>query len=77
MWYNKDAFEKAGLDPEKPPATWNDVIAACRALKAKSATPVPMGSAWPIWIQFEQFAAMHDLRLRHRSRTASTASTPS
>jgi sn-glycerol 3-phosphate transport system substrate-binding protein len=61
MWYNKDAFEKAGLDPEKPPATWNDVVAACRALKAKAATPVPMGSAWPIWIQFEQFAAMHDL----------------
>ena len=61
MWYNKDAFEKAGLDPEKPPATWNDVIAACRALKAKNATPTPMGSAWPIWIQFEQYAAMHDL----------------
>ena len=61
MWYNKEAFEKAGLDPERPPATWNDVIAACRALKAKAATPIPMGSAWPIWIQFEQFAAMHDL----------------
>ncbi len=61
MWYNKDAFEKAGLDPAKPPTTWNDVITACRALKAKNATPTPMGSAWPIWIQFEQYAAMHDL----------------
>ena len=61
MWYNKDAFEKAGLDPEKPPATWNEVITACRALKAKAATPIPMGSAWPIWVHFEQYAAMHDL----------------
>lgn len=26
LYYNKDAFEKAGLDPDKPPKTWEDVI---------------------------------------------------
>ena len=26
LYYNKDAFKKAGLDPEKPPKTWNEVI---------------------------------------------------
>jgi ABC-type glycerol-3-phosphate transport system substrate-binding protein len=26
LYYNKDAFFKAGLDPEKPPKTWEDVI---------------------------------------------------
>jgi sn-glycerol 3-phosphate transport system substrate-binding protein len=61
MWLNADAFEKAGLDASKPPTTWDEVVAACRALKAKAATPAPMGTAWPIWIQFEQYAAMHDL----------------
>ncbi|CAH2600370.1 sn-glycerol 3-phosphate ABC transporter periplasmic binding protein [Rhodovastum atsumiense] len=61
MWYNKDAFEKAGLNPDAPPATWQQVVEACRALKAKSATSVPMTTAWPTWIQLEQYAAMHNL----------------
>lgn len=26
LYYNKNAFEKAGLDPDKPPKTWEDVI---------------------------------------------------
>lgn len=62
MWYNKDAFEKAGLDPAKPPATWDAVVAACQALKAKAPTPSPMTTVWPAWIQFEQYAAIHNLQ---------------
>jgi ABC-type glycerol-3-phosphate transport system substrate-binding protein len=26
LYYNKDAFRKAGLDPEKPPKTWSELI---------------------------------------------------
>ena len=61
MWYNMDAFEKAGLDPEKPPRFWNEVVDACRILKAKNVTEVPMTSAWFSWVHLEQYAAMHDI----------------
>jgi sn-glycerol 3-phosphate transport system substrate-binding protein len=67
MWYNKDAFASAGLDPEKAPATWPEVIAAARAIKAKIGTPAmgavkfPVTSSWMIWVQLEQFSAIHDL----------------
>jgi sn-glycerol 3-phosphate transport system substrate-binding protein len=61
MWYNLDAFEKAGLDPDKPPRTWAEVVDACRILQAKKAVEVPMTSAWFAWVQLEQYAAMHDI----------------
>ena len=64
MWYNKDSFEKAGLDPAKPPTTWQTVVEACRTLKAKaagSASWSPMTTSWPSWIQLEQFSAIHNL----------------
>jgi len=61
MWYNKDAFAKAGLDPDAPPKTWDEVIAAARKLKAANATAVPVTTSWPTWIQYEQYSAIHDL----------------
>ncbi|MBI4840442.1 MAG: extracellular solute-binding protein [candidate division NC10 bacterium] len=36
-WYNKDAFKKAGLDPEKPPRTWEETWAAARKIVATKA----------------------------------------
>lgn len=75
MWYNKDAFSAADLDPEKPPQTWEAFEHALRKIKAKldadAGKPVdqralgsitmPMTSAWFTWIQFEQFAAIHNI----------------
>lgn len=37
MYYNKDAFAAAGLDPENPPATREEFLAAARALTTDSA----------------------------------------
>lgn len=59
MFYNKDAFQKAGLDPNKPPATWPEMIEATKKLKASGST-CPMTTSWPVWAQFEQLGAIHD-----------------
>jgi arabinogalactan oligomer/maltooligosaccharide transport system substrate-binding protein len=36
LMYNKALFEKAGLDPEAPPTTWDEVRDAAKALKSKA-----------------------------------------
>ncbi|MFI0417181.1 ABC transporter substrate-binding protein [Spongiactinospora sp. 9N601] len=34
--YNRDLFTKAGLDPDEPPTTWDEVRAAAKAISAKT-----------------------------------------
>ena len=62
VYWNKDAFTKAGLDPEKPPKTWPETFAVAKKLKAGGANcgVVP---AWITWTQIEQFDAWHNLPL--------------
>jgi len=66
-FYNKDAFRKAGLDPEKPPQTWQEVRAAARKIRAANAANIGFTCAWPTWTQFEQFSAIHDIPLASKS----------
>lgn len=49
MFYNKALFTQAGLDPENPPATWDEFIAAVETLKAAGITPIALGELekWP------------------------------
>ena len=67
MFYNKDAFKKAGLDHAKPPQTWPDLIAAAKKIKAANAVPCAFTTAWPTWAQFEQFSAIHDVPLASKA----------
>jgi sn-glycerol 3-phosphate transport system substrate-binding protein len=67
MWYSKDAFGKAGLDPEKPPATWPEVVKAAETIKAKDAAAIPVTSSWLSWIQLEQYSALHDVPFASKS----------
>ena len=59
-YYNKDAFKKAGLDPDKLPTTWPEVFEAAKKLKA-SGHSCPMTLAWQGWTQLESFSAWHNV----------------
>jgi len=62
-WYNRDAFRKAGLDPQKPPKTWAELRAAAQKIRATNAAPCAFTTGWPTWAQIENFAAIHDVPL--------------
>jgi len=62
-WYNKDAFKQAGLDPEKPPRTWEETWAAARKIVATKAATCGYTMAWPTWTQYENFSAIHNVPL--------------
>lgn len=58
--YNKDAFKAAGLDADKPPATWPEVALAAAKLKA-SGHKCPFTTSWISWTQLESFSAWHNV----------------
>ncbi len=60
LWYNKDAFQAAGLDPDAPPRTWPEVIEAARTLHALDAYDCGLTTAWQSWIHLENLSAYHD-----------------
>jgi len=59
FYYNKDAFKKAGLDPNKPPKTWTDVSLAAAKLKA-AGEKCPLTASWQSWTQLESFSTWHN-----------------
>jgi sn-glycerol 3-phosphate transport system substrate-binding protein len=62
LYYNKDMFRRAGLDPEVPPKTWPEVGAAAKRLRATGAA-CGLTTSWPSWINIENFSAFHNLPL--------------
>lgn len=50
-YYNKALFEQAGLDPETPPATWNELLDACDAFNAVGVSPIGFsgGDSFILW----------------------------
>jgi len=61
LYYNKDIFEKAGLDVNTPPETWAEVWAAARQIKESGAAPCGYTSTWLTWIHVENFAAWNNV----------------
>ena len=62
LYYNKDIFQKAGLDAENPPKTWPEVFEAARKIKTSGAAPCGLTSTWLTWIGLENFAAWNNLQ---------------
>jgi sn-glycerol 3-phosphate transport system substrate-binding protein len=60
FYVNKDAFKKAGLDPNKPPKTWKEVVAASEKLKA-SGQACAYTTSWPSWVHVENLSAWHNV----------------
>jgi sn-glycerol 3-phosphate transport system substrate-binding protein len=56
MYYNKDAFRAAGLDPDAPPATWDEMVSMGKKLTKKSGGNVNQWGAmipstgYPYWM---------------------------
>jgi sn-glycerol 3-phosphate transport system substrate-binding protein len=60
FYFNKDAFKKAGLDPEAPPKTWHEVQVEAQKVRASEATPCAFTTSWQSWIQIENLHAWHN-----------------
>ncbi len=58
FYYNKDAFQKAGLDPENRPRPGEDLAADTKKLKA-AGMECGYTTSWPSWVQLETFSAWH------------------
>lgn len=48
IYYNKAFFKKAGLNPEQPPKTAAQFLAACEKLKAAGIVPITVGQTYTI-----------------------------
>jgi sn-glycerol 3-phosphate transport system substrate-binding protein len=67
MWYNKDAFRRAGLNPDQPPRTWPEVFDAAKKLRAAGHDKCGFSSAWITWLNLEQFSVWHNVPLATRA----------
>jgi sn-glycerol 3-phosphate transport system substrate-binding protein len=66
LYYNKDLFRAAGLDPEVAPKTWPEIGTAAKRLRAAGAV-CGLTTSWPSWVNVENFSAFHNLPLATRA----------
>lgn len=59
VYYNKDIFRKAGLDPNRPPTTFDEIEEMGRIIMESGAAPHVITFGWPAWV-FEQMHATHN-----------------
>lgn len=57
IYYNKDYFKKAGLDPEKAPKTAAEFLAACDKLQKAGFVPITVGQTYTLDFMLRCFVA--------------------
>lgn len=60
LYYNKDAFTAAGLDPNTPPKTWAEMAEAASAIVSSGAKACGFTTTWPSWLNLENLSAWHN-----------------
>jgi len=72
MFYNKQAFRDAGLNPDAPPKTWQALQASLGQLVAAGQT-CPYTTTQPAWILVENMSAWHNEPVVAEGKKASLA----
>ncbi|MDF2094630.1 ABC transporter substrate-binding protein [Aquibaculum arenosum] len=71
LYWNKDAFAEAGLDPETPPANWDEMVEMGQALTKDDGSQwgvmVP-STGYPYWM-FQAFALQNGIELMNEAGT--------
>lgn len=57
LFYNKNAFRKAKLDPEQPPMTWFEMQGFLDKLQ-DAGYSCPYTSSWPVWVHIDNVSAV-------------------
>jgi sn-glycerol 3-phosphate transport system substrate-binding protein len=57
LFYNKNAFRKAKLDPEQPPKTWFEMQGVLDKLQ-DAGYACPYTSSWPVWVHIDNVSAV-------------------
>jgi len=60
LFYNKNAFRKARLDPEQPPRTWFEMQGMLDKLQ-DAGYACPYTTAWPVWVHVDNVSAVSGL----------------
>jgi sn-glycerol 3-phosphate transport system substrate-binding protein len=59
LFYNKDLFRKAKLDPEKPPKSWYEIPKIVGELK-EVGVECALTTTWPSWVMLENMSTWHN-----------------
>ena len=60
LWYNVDAFEKAGITTV--PKTWDELATTARKIKA-AGYECALTAGWPNWVHLDTYSQMHEIEV--------------